>query len=440
MTVSARQTVSAPARVAVSDSARRLRREYLDLWWALPDDLPSLGAVHAPSEQAANVRLLDGFLAAVSREVERLPTTPEERVAAQGRLFAAFETLARGALGFQECHVHAVLSEGFTHMGVAFSQAARRLDPVISGADIYQATRNAWTMAALQEMLGLPVTLTPAVFAYSMLYPYTDNYLDDPAIPAGEKRAFGERFARRLAGEDIAPANAHEAAIYRLVRMIERQYAREAFPAVFESLLAIHRAQTESVRLMRRNASPYEVDVLGIALDKGGTSVLADGYLVAGDLTEEQARFLYGYGAFLQLVDDLQDVEQDRAAGLQTIFSQTARRWPLDAVTSRTLRFGEWVLADLGCFPAGEGEALKELLARSVVQILVQAAGTHRRLYTRPYIEALEPHVPFRFRDLDQRRGSLARRRPALMRLVEAMAVADELEHGPLAEALAERA
>ena len=41
----------------------------------------------------------------------------------------------------------------------------------------------ALTPGSRLPLLGLPVEVTPAVFAYSMLYPYTDNYLDDPAIP-----------------------------------------------------------------------------------------------------------------------------------------------------------------------------------------------------------------------------------------------------------------
>ncbi len=440
MTVTDCRSAPAPARHRpLADRVRALRWEHTDAWWNLPAGLPPLGATHSPGEQASHERHLDAFLAVLGREVEEPPADPEARAATQARIFAAFEDLAREALGFEDRHVRAVLSQGFTHMGVAFAQAARRFDPGISGADIFQATRNAWTMAALQLMLGLPVTLTPAVFAYSMLYPYTDNYLDDPAISSEQKRAFNERFARRLEGEDATPANANETRIYRLVGIIEGQYDRQACPQVFESLLAIHEAQTQSVRLMRPEASPYDLDVLGIALDKGGTSVLADGYLVAGTLTAEHTRFLYGYGAFLQLVDDLQDVEQDRAAGLQTIFSQTARRWPLDAITSRTFRFGEQVLEGLDCFSAPGADALKELLVRSVAQLLVDAVGSHQRLYPRDYVRALEPHLPFRFRALERRRRRLARRRTPLMRLVEAFAVAEELEQGPLAEALAEQ-
>ena len=173
---------------------------------------------------------------------------------------------------------------------------------------------------------------------------------------------------------------------------------------------------------MRPGASPYEVDVLGISLEKGGASVLADGYLVAGDLSAAQARFLFGWGAFVQLVDDLQDVTEDSRAGRLTLFSQTAQGWPLDAVTTRTLQFGAGVLAQLGCFTAPWAQPLKELMQRGALGLVTTAAGQAGRLYSRGYLEALEARSPFRFSFLAQQRKKMAGKRASLMRLVESMA------------------
>jgi hypothetical protein len=69
-----------------------------------------------------------------------------------------------------------------------------------------------------------------------------------------------------------------------------------------------------------------EIDVLAIGLEKGGTSILADGYLVGNTLSSAPAAFLFGWGAFLQLADDLQDVRLDGQAGLFDHFFQTAGR------------------------------------------------------------------------------------------------------------------
>ena len=127
---------------------------------------------------------------------------------------------------------------------------------------------------------GCRFRVTPSAFGYSMLYPYTDNLLDDPAISEEEKSRVNERFGRRICGEALAPESDHERALWALFAEIESEHVRAAAPRVYESLEVIHRAQTRSVLLMRRDEPPYAIDVLGISLEKGGASVLADGYLV----------------------------------------------------------------------------------------------------------------------------------------------------------------
>lgn len=219
--------------------------------------------------------------------------------------------------------------------------------------------------------------------------------------------------------------------MYKLVGMIEDQFPRLEYPQVFQSLLAIHRAQIKSVYLMRRGVSPYEVDVLGISLEKGGASVLADGYLVAGSLTAAEAAYMFGWGAFVQLGDDLQDVVQDVEDGLSTVFSQTAGRWPLDAVTDRTFHFGQQVLKGLECFEAPTAESVKQLMRRAVSRLLIEAAGVAGHLYAADYIHNLEPHSAFRFSFLKDRRKQLAGQSASITRLVEAFARLDDVDAPP---------
>ena len=408
--------------VSIPRLVSEFRRRYTALWWECDTSAPLLGRVYTVPEQVAREGHLERFLDVLIAELERPPRSAGERRAAQERVFSAMGTFARAALDFDERHLDVLLSPELTGAATAFAQMARRFDPAVSGGDVFQGGRNALAMNGLQLLLGLPVELTPAIFAYSMLYPYTDNYLDDPTVPVAAKAAFNERLARRLAGEDVAPAGGRERAVYDLVGTIDRQFERARHPLVFESLAAIHRAQVESLRLLRRDASPYEVDVLGISFEKGGTSVLADGCLVAGSLTAAQAEFMFGWGSFLQLVDDLQDVERDRRDGLATVFSQTAGRWLFDALTSRTFHFGARVLDRLSCFDGPGLEPLKDLMRRSARMLLVDAAGRADRFHTEGYVRALEPHSPFRFSALRRSRERLASQRASWSRTVEAFA------------------
>ena len=63
--------------------------------------------------------------------------------------------------------------------------------------------RNVWIINILQRLKGVDITLSNAIFGYSMLYPYTDNYLDDVNISKEEKVEFNQRLYRRLLGEKL---------------------------------------------------------------------------------------------------------------------------------------------------------------------------------------------------------------------------------------------
>lgn len=401
----------------MSIPVRELNQHFVDLWWECDAGLPALGPRYTRQAQIQNEKYLLQFLAQVDQMLSNPPRSREEAQAGQVRLGAAFRDLAEQALGFGEGQLDLLPSQAFSEVSKEFVQMARAFDPRLSGEDIYQAGRNVWTAHGLQWLLGVPVQITPSILAYSLLYPYTDNYLDDPAIPVAAKLAFNERFRRRLAGEALVPANAQEQVIFDLVAMVEKQYSRAGCPAVFESLLDIHHAQTRSLNLVRGAAAPGEVDVLGLSFYKGGTSVLADGYLVSGSLDEAQRQYTYGHGIFAQLLDDMEDVEQDSQVGRLTIYSQPAGHWPLDALANRTFQFGHSILLGLECFEVEE--SIRELIRRGADLLLIDAIGRMDRSYTGAYVSAVEAHSPFRFSFLKEQRNRFLRRYGSLGKLME---------------------
>lgn len=404
-----------------------LLEESLSVWYDCPDAPPAFGRSIAADEQTAREAHLQRFLDAIEREMRHPPATRAEREAVHSRLTGALADFARSALRLDAEQVSLLLEGGLSSIGTRLARRARRFDPAVGVADIFQATRNAWTACGLQMLFGRSMDLTPSIFAYSMLYPYTDNYLDDPAAAAEAKRGFSARFGRRLAGDAVEPVNAHEALVWRLVALIESEYARPGNPPVFQSLLRIHAAQEQSIRLLRKGAGA-SVDLLRLSFEKGGASVLADGYLAAGSLTAAQERFVFNWGILLQLADDLQDVREDCRHGVLTLFSQSAGRTPLDALTSRTLEFGRRTMALLHGLPAADCRPLRQLIQRSSLSILVRSAGEARDLYTPDYLRQLERHSPFRFAFLNARREQFARRGGLLARLFEAFLAGDEDE------------
>lgn len=396
---------------------------FATLWSADGAGRPDLGRTFTSRDRAPREKALAGFVAALRRETKTPPLTPEDREDCRKRIFGAFGRFARAGLDWQDRHIDILFGGGFDRAAAEFVRTAREFDPSVGSADIFQACRNVWVANGLQRLLGLPVRLTPAVFAYSLLYPYTDNYLDDPATSDETKQAFGGRLRSRLEGREAMPAHAREKTIFDLVAMIERDFDRALFPQVFESLLAIHEAQRRSLGLLRSDGPRTENEVVAISLEKGGTSVLADGCLVAGSLAPDQVEFLFGFGAFLQLMDDLEDVVEDGEAGLKTVFSRAAGREPLDAVTDRTFRFGARVLERLDAFGVPDAEPLRELVRSSLSQGVLSTAGRFGRLYSRSYLKALEAHSPFRFSFNNRQRRKLQRRRAAFARLFESLSM-----------------
>src|SRR5579871_2888056 len=178
---------------------QELLDEALALWRDCPSEVPVMHRGFTPTEQAAREAQLDGFLSAIQREVDRPPRTKSARHATHARISDAFTTFAKTALGLEDAHLELLLEGGFSAIGTRLARQARAFDPHVSVADIFQATRNAWTACGLQMLFGQSMRLTPAIFAYSMLYPYSDNYLDDPRTSGETKRGFSGRFGERLA-------------------------------------------------------------------------------------------------------------------------------------------------------------------------------------------------------------------------------------------------
>ncbi|MGD0706914.1 MAG: hypothetical protein ABSA51_00520 [Anaerolineaceae bacterium] len=409
-------------RIPLAIQVEQLTRQFVDLWWRCDSSFPGFAQSFTAVDHKRNDAALQDYVRRMEAELKTPPVTAEAREDARQHIIAFSTAFAHDTLGFTERQLDIILSHGFLETSARFAEEARRFDPAVCEEDIYQASRNVMTMNFIQFLLGQPVMLTPAIFAYSMLYPYTDNYLDDPAVSADAKHAFIERFRRRLGGEGVFPANQQERLIWELVWMVEQQYPRAQYGRVYDSLYAIHDAQCRSLQLLSRESSPYEVDVLGLVFEKGGTSVLADGYLVAGDLTEDQSRFMFAYGAYTQLMDDMEDILSDRAAGVQTLFSQTAGRWPLDELTNHTFHFGAQVFRTLDCFTGAEAEALKELIRSAIDPMLIASAGTYPQFYSRPYLKRLEEHLPFSFNGLKKLRARLEREKFSVVGLVKTFA------------------
>src|SRR6185312_99691 len=303
-----------------------------------------------------------------------------------------------------------LLTDDFLPVGTTLARWARRFDETLSMADIIQACRNAWTACGLQPLLGAKVRITPAIIGYSLLYPYSDNYLDDERITAKEKLRFSERFRSLLQGEVLSHMNRREQALGLLIAAIEGQYPRDRYPQVFECLLAIHQAQEQSVAQPESGGDYGDIELLRKSCAKGGSSVVADACLVHGALDEKGSRFAFEWGVLLQLGDDLQDVRDDMRRGAITLFSRGAASGrPLDNLAVQLLNFGEEVGASMDKLPNGAG-TLKALLKMSWRSLIITAVAYSHEFFSTGFLKEAERCSPFRFGFLRERQARLASR------------------------------
>jgi hypothetical protein len=371
--------------------------------------LPS-GPVYTPEEQSASEIVYDDCFRSVERGLRSRPRTSTERTAFQDRLVAAFSRFAASALGLESPAID-LIAQGFLPAGVEFARRARHFDAALAMPEIVQACRNAWTAYGFQPLLDEPAHMTPSIVGYSLLYPYTDNYLDRRDASPAAKRLFCARFRRRLRGEHVPVRDAHEASIWALAGMIESQYPRAHYPQVFESLLAIHQAQEQSVAQLSAAQSLSRDEILRISCAKGGTSVLADACLVRGWLTAQESQIAFDWGVLLQLGDDLQDIREDLRRGSATLFTRAAAAGiPLESLVIQLLNFSEAVGDGLDCLPTGS-TTLKNLLRMSWRSLIIAAVANAPEFLSSAFLRELERSTPLRFAFLRARHRKLANRR-----------------------------
>lgn len=371
-------------------------------------------------EQQTREKAYDEALRAAEREVRRTPRSKAERLQIQARITAAFARFSATALGLEKDAID-LLTHDFLPVGTKLARWARRFDPSLSMADIVQACRNAWTACGLQPLLGERVGITPSILGYSLLYPYSDNYLDRADISAEVKLRFSQRFRDRLRGGTVAAQNDREAAVWTLVRLIEGQYPRSAYPQVFDCLLAIHRAQEESIAQLSDGDRCDDAQLLRMSCAKGGSSVMADACLAHGWLSEQESQFSFEWGVLLQLGDDLQDVRQDMRRGSVTVFSRMASMGkPLDLLVLQLLSFSERVGAQMDDLPHGTA-MLRRLLRMSWRSLIIGAIAESHEFFSPGFVGEAERCSPFRYGFLRARNKRLASRQGLYATLFDAL-------------------
>ena len=379
----------------VHNMVEKLKDKYIKLWWDTDKYFPVFDKEFNLKEKILREKHMNKFLNNLFSHLKKCPKNEGERDDWKNTLWSTVKNFGHSC-GFTEDEINGDFSKSLPIITHKFICNVKEFDNNISLDKMVQALRNVWIMNILQVLFNNKVEYTPSIFAYSMLYPYTDNYLDSTEISLQDKKCINDRFKLRLEGKEIKAINSYEEDLFKLVSMIEGQYPRSGYSKIYESLLCIHAAQCNSLTQQKGLTSPYEKDILGISTEKGGTSVLADAYLVHGKLSELEADFIFGYGALLQFCDDLQDAKEDLKNGHMTMFSQISEKWPLDGTTNALFDFSNKIIDLDESFTSEESYKMKDFLKKNLVSLIFEAISQNYNLYSEEYIKNIEKYYPFR--------------------------------------------
>lgn len=381
-------------------SVEALVREYTDLYSRASETL------YLPSRRTSwlrkllNERKIDRFLRSFFERLREISNEPfvegdlKRKAEVKEEMIARLLEFEKERLLWDNPYIGFFLDKGYIDNTDHFIKDAKAYDEKLDPMDLFQAIRNVWIMNSLQLLYGIGVAHSKAIFAYSMLYPYTDNFLDDKDVPGKVKKSFNDRFAAVIAGESVTSFNEAEDRIYNLIHKIEEEYPRGRYSQVFESLQLIHDAQVASL-LQHGKEEMDEEEILSLSFYKGGTSVLADGYLVKPDLKEKERSFAFGYGTFLQLIDDLQDMTEDRENGNRTLYSSGNPTSLLDGRVARILSYTKDVL-DREMLATEDEDKLKAIIYDNSILMVIQCVAANKDRFTRPFYRAVSQHSKVR--------------------------------------------
>ncbi len=392
---------------------------FITLWNNSSSVFPKLDNIYSLLQKKAREKKFEAFLLDIKGNLS------ESEMRSSHPLFKQIRTFLKECLDYSDEQLNIILSDEMVDTTLHFIRKARQFDADLKLEEIFQACRNVWIMNGLQYLLGQNIRLTPSVFAYSMLYPYTDNFVDDATVPKSKKEAFAERFYNRLDNQSVDPANPNEEKIFQLVEMIEEEWPRKSYPEVYNSLLAIHKAQTKSSDLLSNKGELTSEKIFDICANKGGCSVQVDGYLILGNLGEEQKKFLYDHGAYLQILDDLQDVQDDTRQGLLTCFSAAAKESTIDDYTSKTFWLGKKILDSIENLSHSNKTVFLTLMKKSIELFILESVISANSFFSKKYVKAFKDYSPVRVSYLNKHRDLLAAYPKFIFEKIEKIALYD---------------
>lgn len=288
-----------------------------------------------------------------------------------------------------------------------FLRQVRSFAPDMKPEDMGQAIRNYMVYAIFREQNGLSQECPSSIFGYSMLYPFTDNFLDDPARTEEEKKHYNLLIHHKINGQPVTPLSLHEERTSMLLDAIARvypgpqahaAYGKDASVDIRQGLLLMLEAQEVSQKQTDVSLPLSHRNILDISIYKGGLSVLIDRYLINYKMTDEDILFYFGFGFLLQLCDDLQDIAQDQENGSRTLLTCCNNRKETEAMVNQLFHYTNQLFR----FSPDTRPVFREFLLQNCYRLILSSAAGSAVFFHTDYLNVLEYAFPVSFSYLNQ--------------------------------------
>ncbi|NLY98263.1 MAG: hypothetical protein GX082_12720 [Clostridiaceae bacterium] len=270
-----------------------------------------------------------------------------------------------------------------------FLRRTRMLFPRMSFEEIGQGIRNYMVYAMIRELCDVSMEFSKAAYGYSMLYPVTDNFLDG-SRSVEDKLEYNRFIKDVIEGKGPAPKNFHQQKTKEMLDFIRSEFLPEQNKDLYDLLLMMLDAQNTSLTQQNKQKSLSPDERLNISIYKGGISVLFDRFLVKKKITENDLFSYIGLGFFLQLSDDLQDIQEDGERGHQTIFTFNTDPEYIEGLVNKMLRYIFYVMERLQTVH----EPFKEFLLQNCCNLVYASVLMSKGFFSEAYLKRLESFMP----------------------------------------------
>lgn len=368
----------------------RIRRE----WLSAPDTFPDFLVEISPETKADNELYIKNVSDVFQKQIKRFPVHRERRAKwSQKTLCMLTDVLCEETIIGVHRSMDKKRIDAFLEELRIFLRHVRTFAPELPLEGIGQAIRNYVVYAMFNEIHRVETGFSTACFGYSMLYPFTDNYIDSLDHSSAEKLEYNRIIRDTIEGREAAPKTPHQMKTCQLLQMIEAAYPRDCDTSVYRLLLMMLEAQEDSLRQQDAGSLLSADERLDISLYKGGVSVLIDRYFVPREMTQEELVFYFGFGFFLQLADDLQDIEDDSVGGSQTLFTVEMDSAKAEKIVNKLLQFVHKLLGEY----QAQDEIFKNFVLSNCNQLIYSSLLRSKAYFSREYLEQIEKYFPVTF-------------------------------------------